>query len=64
MATATDIILHIEQRTQDVGQHTIQLALERPGEARLTARAELEFALTPPEHSAMKWYLEDYLARA
>lgn len=59
-----DITLHIEQRTQDAGQHTIQLALERPGEPRLTARADIEFALTPQEHADLRWYLEDYLVRA
>jgi tetratricopeptide (TPR) repeat protein len=59
-----DITLRIEQRTQDSAHHSISLELERPGESRLKASAEIEFALTPQEHAELKWYLEDYLHRA
>lgn len=64
MANPKDLALHIEQRTHASGKHTIQLALERPGQPRMTARADIEFALTPQEHAELKWYLEEYLQRA
>ncbi len=58
-----DITLRIEQRTQDGRQHAIQLALDRPNEPCLTARAEIEFTLSAQEQGELRWYLEDYLIR-
>jgi hypothetical protein len=59
-----DITLRIEQRTKDSEHHAITLELLRPDESPLKASAEIEFALTPQEHTDLKWYLEGYLQRA
>jgi hypothetical protein len=53
--------LHIEQEGRTGAKHAIKLALERPGQARLTAKAEIEFALTPEEQKELCWYMEKYL---
>ncbi len=56
--------LHIAQEALEGGKHAIKLTLERPHQPKLTAKAEIEFALTPPEQEELRWYMEDYLLRA
>ena len=56
--------LHIEQEARDNNKYGIKLILERANQAKLTAQAEIEFALTPQEQEELRWYLEDYLQRA
>lgn len=56
--------LHIEQEGRNGGKHAVKLTLERPGQPRITAKAEIEFTLTPQEHEDLRWYMEDYLQRA
>ncbi len=56
--------LHIEQEGRTDAKHAIKLTLERPGQPPLTAKAEIEFTLTPQEHEELRWYMEDYLQRA
>ncbi len=55
--------LHIEQESLGGGKHTIRLTLERLGQPNLSAKAEIEFALTPQEQEELRWYMEDYLTR-
>ena len=55
--------LHIRQDALRDGKYPIRLTLERPGQARLEAEAEIEFALTPEEQEDLRWYMEDYLTR-
>ena len=56
--------LHIEQESRDNGKYTIKLTLERAKQGKLTAKATIEFALTPQEQEDLRWYLEDYLQKA
>ncbi len=56
--------LHVEQVGLTGVQHSIKLALDRPGQARLTGKAEIDFALTPQEQEELRWYMEDYLQHA
>jgi tetratricopeptide (TPR) repeat protein len=55
--------LHIRQDALRDGKYPIWLTLERLGQARLEAEAEIEFALTPQEQEDLRWYMEDYLQR-
>jgi hypothetical protein len=55
--------LHIAQEGLKRGKHVIKLTLERLGQAKLTAKAEIKFALTPEEREDLRRYLEDYLTR-
>ena len=57
-------VLHIDQEGGKGGKHAIKLTLERLDQPKLTASAEIEFALTPEEQEDLRWYMEDYLARA
>ena len=56
--------LHIEEEVRTGGKHAIQLALERPNQPKLTAKAEIKFALTLQEQEELRGYMEDYLMRA
>jgi hypothetical protein len=56
--------LHIRQDSLRAGKYPIRLTLERPGQPKLEGEAEIEFALTPQEQEDLRWYMEDYLARA
>jgi len=55
--------LRIEQESLGGGKHTIKLTLERPSQPNLSAKAEIEFALTAPEQEDLRRYMEDYLTR-
>lgn len=57
-------MLRIEQKSHEAGKHAIRLALRRSDQPELTAKAEIEFALTPQEQEELRWYMEDYLTRA
>jgi hypothetical protein len=57
-------VLRIEQKSHEAGKHAIRLALRRSDQPELTAKAEIEFALTPQEQEELRWYMEDYLTRA
>jgi hypothetical protein len=57
------IILHIAQEAIAGGQNAIRLTLERPNQPNLTAKAEIQFALTPQEQEDLRRYMEDYLHR-
>lgn len=56
--------LHIRQNPPVNGRYPIDLALRRPGDPLLEARAEIEFSLTAQEQADLTWYLEDYLQQA
>ncbi len=56
--------LRLTQTTLTPDHYYIQMALEEEGASRLTAAADLAFALTPQEQADLRWYFEDYLSVA
>ena len=53
--------LRLTQTTLAPDHYHVEMALEDEGAPRLTAAANLAFALTPQQQADLRWYFEDYL---
>ena len=57
------VVLKIQQGTRKDDRYEIALTLNRPGQADLTGKATIDYALSEGEREDIRWYLEDYLVR-